>query len=680
MLIANATVVTLGAQPAIRDDHGLYIDGGKIAALGKTAKMRARYPDAEIMDAGGQLVMPGGICAHTHFYGAYARGMAIPAPAPRDFPEILRKLWWNLDRALDRDSVRASALVCLLDAVKHGATSLIDHHASPNCIDGSLDIIGAAVEQAGLRGVLCYEVSDRDGEEKMRAGIAENLRFLAATANHPQLRGSFGLHASLTLSDETLRACADAAPADAGFHIHVAEHEADEEDSLRRSGMRVAQRLDQYGIWRRNTIAAHCVHIDRAERDLLRERGVWVSHQPRSNMNNGVGAADIDGMLAAGMPLCLGNDGFSNNMWAEWKAAYLLHKVSNRDPRRADGGDIARMAWVNNAALMRQFFPELSIGEIAQGAAADIIFVDYKPFTPLTAGNLPWHLLFGFEASMVTTTICAGKVLMRDRQLLTLDEDEIAAAAPGFGAGRLATLRAACGRQPGLRHSTNRKDIDMKTLAILGGTGKEGAGLALRWARHGYRVIIGSRSPKRAESRAAEMSAELGDACIEGMGNADAAAAADIVILSVPYSAHAATLQSVREQCAGKALVDLTVPLQPPQISSVNLPPGQAAALEAQALLGESVTVVAAFQNVSAVKLRQLDRPVDCDVLVCADDADAKAATIELVSAAGMRGIDAGGLKNAVAAESLTPVLMHINRKYGVKGAGIRITGLGADS
>ncbi len=435
MLITNARIITLGAQPQILSDHALFIDGDAIGAVGATAELKARYPQAEIIDARGQIVMPGGICAHTHFYGAYARGLAIPGQPPRDFPQILQRLWWPLDKALDHDSVRASALVCLVDAIKHGTTSLIDHHASPACIDGSLDVIGEAVDQAGLRAVLCYEVSDRDGPDKMHAGIAENLRFMRAAAKHSRLRGTFGLHASLSLSEASLRACADAAPSESGFHIHVAEHEADQTDSLRRSELRVVQRLDRFGIWRDNTIAAHCVHIDEAERDLLARRGVWVSHQPRSNMNNGVGAADIDSMLDAGLPLCLGNDGFSNNMWAEWKAAYLLHKVVNRDPRRAAGDHIARMAWHNNASLMRRFFPEMPIGEIRPGAAADLILVDYQPFTPLTAGNLPWHLLFGFEASMVTTTICAGQLLMRDRQLLTLDEGAIAAAALDLAPG-----------------------------------------------------------------------------------------------------------------------------------------------------------------------------------------------------------------------------------------------------
>ena len=216
----------------------------------------------------------------------------------------------------------------------------------------------------------------------------------------------------------------------------------------------------------------------------------------------------------------------------------------------------------------------------------------------------------------------------------------------------------------------------MKTLAILGGTGKEGAGLAMRWALFGYRVIIGSRSEDKARIRAAEMNVELGGDYLTGLANAEAAVAADIVILSVPYSAHEPTLLAVREHCRGKVVVDLTVPLQPPEFMAVNLPAGGSAALEAQALLGTEVTVVAAFQNVSAVKLKQLDRAVDCDVLVCADSAESKAAVIELVKAAGMRGIDAGPLKNAVAAESLTPILLYINRAYKVKGAGIRITGL----
>jgi len=426
LLITNGTLVTWGDE--LVEDGALYLEDGRIAAVGKSADLTRQYPDAETLDARGQLVMPGNICAHTHFYGAFARGMAIPGPAPKDFPEILERLWWPLDLALDEEAVRYSALVCLVDAVKHGTTTLIDHHASPNVIDGSLDLIADAVDEAGLRATLCYEVTDRNGADGAQAGIGENVRFLRAAKDRPNVAATFGLHASLTLSDETLEACATAAdPLGSGFHIHVAEHEADEYDSLNRSGLRVVDRLDKFGILGPQTIVAHCVHVDAWEMDVLRDSGTWVTHQPRSNMNNAVGAAEIDAMLRGGVKLGLGNDGFSNNMWADWKTAYLLHKVANRDPRRAGGYDIVQMAIHNNAALAGMFFPDTPPGVLEPGAAADVMLVDYHPTTPLTAGNLPWHVIFGFEASMVTTTICAGQVLMRDRELLTLDEAAITA-------------------------------------------------------------------------------------------------------------------------------------------------------------------------------------------------------------------------------------------------------------
>ncbi len=433
MLITNATLITWGANNRIIENHGLYIEGDRIMDLGPSAELRAKYPDssgAAEIDAGGQYVMPGNICAHTHFYGAFARGMAIPGEAPKDFPEILERLWWKLDKALTLDDVRYSSLVCLIDAVKHGTTALIDHHASPNTIEGSLDVIAEAVEEAGLRACLCYEVTDRDGPEKAKAGVAENLRFLKSQISNPRPRiaATFGLHASLTLSDTTLETCRDAFDGHSyGFHIHAAESEADQYDSLKKSGARVIDRLRKFGVLGPRSIVAHCVHIDHLEAESLRETGAWVTHQPRSNMNNAVGAADVEALLRMGVKVGLGNDGFSNAMWDEWKAAYLHHKAARRDPRRMSGYAVAEMAVTNNAALANMFFPQAPLGALEPGAFADIIFVDYHPTTPMTVANLPWHILFGFESSMVTATICAGKVLMKDRRLLFLDEAEITA-------------------------------------------------------------------------------------------------------------------------------------------------------------------------------------------------------------------------------------------------------------
>jgi putative selenium metabolism protein SsnA len=429
-LITHARLATLGDAPRFIEDGALLIEDGCIAALGATVELSARYPAAERWDAAGQLVLPAAICAHTHFYGAFARGMAVPGEPATNFPQILERLWWRLDKALTLEDVRYSALVCLADAMRHGTTTLIDHHASPNSIAGSLDVVAEAVQEAGLRACLCYEVTDRDGPERARAGIAENVRFAKARSQKPevQIAATFGLHASLTLSDETLADCAAAAgDLGLGFHVHVAEDGADQEDSLRRSGKRAVHRLHDAGILGPRTIAVHCVHVDESEIELLAETGTWVTHQPRSNMNNGVGVAPVETMLRAGVDVGLGNDGFSNQMFAEMKAAYLVHKLWQRDPRAMPGDLVMRLAYANNARLARVFWPEVRLGELCEGAAADLVFLDYHPTTPLTAGNLPWHLLFGIEASAITATMCAGRVLMQDRRLLTLDEEAITA-------------------------------------------------------------------------------------------------------------------------------------------------------------------------------------------------------------------------------------------------------------
>lgn len=433
MLITNATLITWDEPNQLLTNHAISIEGNRIADFGPQEDLAVRYPTAERLDVGGQVVMPGNICAHTHFYGAFARGMPIPGKGPKDFPEILQKLWWPLDKSLTLEDVRYSALVCLLDAIRHGTTSLVDHHASPNAIEGSLDMIAGAVEQAGLRAVLCYEVTDRGGEKKAAQGIAENQRFIERTRRERVADGrvaaTFGLHASLTLSEKTLSACRGSVPKGMGFHIHVAEHEADQRDSLEKSGLRVVERLHRHGILGPHSIAAHAVHVDEHEIALLGETSTWVTHQPRSNMNNGVGVAPVEALLHAGVKVCMGNDGFTNDMWEEWKTAYLVHKVWQRDPQRMSASDVMRMGVMDNAALMNVFFPYAPIGVIAPGAYADLIFVDYASPTPLTAGNLPWHILFGFHESMVTTTIVDGKVLMKDRRLLTLDEDGITARA-----------------------------------------------------------------------------------------------------------------------------------------------------------------------------------------------------------------------------------------------------------
>ncbi len=431
LLITHGNVFTLGQANDHYPDGAVYVEGDTIVEVGASAGLEARHPYAERVDAGDKLVLPASICGHTHFYGAFSRGMAIPGTPATNFVEILEKLWWRLDRALLDEDVRTSAEICLVDAIRSGCTTLIDHHASPNAIDGSLDIIADAVKRAGVRASLCYEVTDRNGKDGAVAGIEENVRFIKRVnaEQDPQLGASFGLHAALTLSDETLATCATMGTSlGCGFHIHVAEDEADQQESLRLYNCRVVERLEKFGILGPRTIAVHCVHLDSYEKDILRETGTFVTHQPRSNMNNAVGLPDVAGLLQRGVNVSLGNDGFSNNMFAEMKAAYLAHKHNQRDPQAMPGDAVMRMAYANNTRLAEQFFPK-RVGELAPGAFADIVLLDYLPPTELTPGNLPWHIQFGVDGVHVTHTICGGRILMKDRQLTTMDEARVMARA-----------------------------------------------------------------------------------------------------------------------------------------------------------------------------------------------------------------------------------------------------------
>lgn len=432
MLIRHANLITWDTPNYILYNHAILIDEGVIKEIGTDAEMEEKYPIEEAIDAHSQYIIPSAICAHTHFYGAFSRGMQIPQPAPADFPEILRKLWWPLDQSLTLEDVRFSTLVCLIDAIRHGTTTLLDHHASPNAIPGSLDVIAEAVIESGLRASLCYEVTDRGGEKRTKEGIEENIRFISEIGKSwpkDRISASFGLHASLTLSDKTLDLCRSAVGDNIGFHIHVAEHSVDEYDSLHNYGMRVVDRLAKHHILNSKTILVHGVHIDAKEIEIIAENGAWLSHQPRSNMNNGVGLPLVSDMMRMGVRVCLGNDGFSNAMWEEWKACYFSHKLLHRDPRQMGADLIAKMAVYNNRELVKTLFDGLTVGIIRPGAKADLIFVNYAPFTDMNPDNLPWHIVFGFHESMITATIVDGKLLMKDGVFYTLDVERIIAQA-----------------------------------------------------------------------------------------------------------------------------------------------------------------------------------------------------------------------------------------------------------
>ncbi len=429
LLVGNGPLLSLVPGSPYQNDGAVAISGALIVDVGPTHELKARYPEAEWLDARGMLIMPGMTNTHMHLYSTFARGMALKDPPPGNFIEILQRLWWRLDKALTLEDVYYSALVPLLDCIKSGTTTIVDHHASPHAVQGSLEIIARAAEETGVRTCLSYEVSDRDGEEIMRQGIEENITAIKKyRGKEGLLSATFGLHASLTLSDATLAACREAeADVDSGFHIHVAEGTEDVENALERSGKRVVERLADHGILGPKTIAAHCVHITEREISILKETGTMVVHNPESNMSNAVGCSPVGDLLAAGVPVGLGTDGYTSDMFESLKVANLLRKHASGNPS-SGWVEVPAMAFDKNSIILSKFYTH-PVGRLEPGAYADIILVNYKSPTPLNADNWFGHLLFGFNGALVDTTIIGGKVLMRGRELLYLDEEAIAAKA-----------------------------------------------------------------------------------------------------------------------------------------------------------------------------------------------------------------------------------------------------------
>jgi putative selenium metabolism protein SsnA len=412
--LVNCTLASLAPRRVERGT--LLIEDGRVTHAG--GDLRATIAADERIDCKGRLVMPGNVCAHTHLYSALGRGMPPPARQPRNFPEILELVWWRLDRALDEATVRSSALVGILDAVRAGTTTLVDHHASPNFIDGSLDVIADGFQAIGARGVLCYEVTDRGGPERRRAGIAENARFLKRRDR--RLRGLVGAHASFTLEDESLDALAGLARDTAtGVHIHVAEDIFDEEDSIRRCGMRTALRLRRAGILRSQSIAAHGVHLDGEEIEAVTSARNWLVHNCRSNLNNSVGRAPV---ASFGLRSALGTDGIDGDMFAESRTAFFRAREVDLDTAAEQFTDML----ARGAELAGDLF-SLPLGRLEEGAAADLVVLDYEPPTPFSGDNLAWHWMFAMNSGMVRDVMVDGNWILRDREFTGVDEERIRA-------------------------------------------------------------------------------------------------------------------------------------------------------------------------------------------------------------------------------------------------------------
>ena len=422
LIVGNGRLYTGPQKKQLIEDGGLVISGERIIDVEKTSELKKKYKEAEFLDAKGKLIMPGFINAHEHIYSAFARGLSIKGNDPKNFLEILEGTWWNIDRHLTIDEVYYSAVATYIESIKNGVTFLNDHHASFGDIRGSLNVIAKAAALLGVRTVLCYEVSDRDGIDKRNDAIEENAAFIAehAIKKNNMLNGLFGLHASFTLSDETLDLVRSKNQTRVGYHVHIAEGLYDQEHCLSNYGVSVVERLYKEGILGPKTLAGHCIHISEKDMDILKETNTTVIHNPESNMANAVGAPDVIKLLDKGVRVGLGTDGYTHDVLESLKVANILQKHNRALPDR--GFMEAITCFNNNAAIASDTINDL-VGNLQKDYLADVILVDYKPNTPMTSDNFAGHLMFGISGSMTDTSIIGGKIVMQNRRLVGIDED-----------------------------------------------------------------------------------------------------------------------------------------------------------------------------------------------------------------------------------------------------------------
>lgn len=420
LLIGNGIVITKDPLHPLITDGGVCIENDYILEVGTTLSLKAKYPHATWLDAKGNLIMPGLINTHNHIYSAFARGISLNGPPSQNFLEVLENMWWRIDRHLTLEDTTYSAYWTLLDSIKNGVTTVFDHHASYGSIEGSLFAISDVANELGIRTNLCYEVSDRDGQEKMKAAVKENVDYMKTHRTDKNHRGMMGLHAAFTLSDSTLTYCAEQMPYDAGYHIHVAEGINDLHDSLKYHGKRIVNRLYDRGILGPKTIAGHCIHISPEEMGILKATDTMVVHNPESNMGNAVGCPPVLELFKKHILIGLGTDGYTNDLFESLKVANLLHKHHLGNPSVA-WVEIPTMLFDHNVSIVNRFF-DTPVGILKAGASADVIIAEYIPQTPLTPNNIYSHLLFGLNGRCITTTIASGKILMKDREILVADE------------------------------------------------------------------------------------------------------------------------------------------------------------------------------------------------------------------------------------------------------------------
>ena len=424
LVIGNGRMITRDASNPFVENGAVAMDGNTIVMVGVTEEVKKVYPDAEFVDAKGGVIMPAFINAHEHIYSSFARGLSINGYNPQGFLDILDGQWWTIDRHLTLEQTKYSAVETLISCIRNGVTTVFDHHASFGQIGGSLFTIADVAKELGVRACLCYEISDRDGMDKARESVMENAEFIryALKDDTDMIAGMMGMHAQFTISDATMELAAANKPDEVGYHIHVAEGIEDLHDCLKKYGKRIVDRLMDFNILGEKTLLGHCIYINPHEMDLIKDTNTMVVHNPESNMGNACGCPPTMELVHRGILTGLGTDGYTHDMIESYKVANVLHKHHLCDANAA-WGEVPKMLFENNAAIANRYF-KTPLGVLKEGAAGDVIVVDYNPPTQLDASNINGHILFGMTGRDVVTTVANGRVLMKDREIKVIDVEE----------------------------------------------------------------------------------------------------------------------------------------------------------------------------------------------------------------------------------------------------------------
>ncbi len=413
-LFKNVRIMQTKAPFEVLEGMDVLVKGDTIAQIGKEIVAQ----DAKVINAKGKTLMPGNVCSHHHYYSGLSRGMLVNAGPQTDLIQILREWWWRLDRSLDEEACYYSSLICSLDAIAAGTTSVVDHHASPNFIKGSLSTIKKGMEEVGLRGMTCYEVTDRNGGmSEVEAAVQENVDF-ATSGTSNMVKAMIGGHAPFTIPDEGLKLMSEACnTTGSGVHIHVGEGDYDQIQSHHRYGKDIAKRLESFDLLRENSLLVHGVYLSEDEINTLNAHKCFLAHNPRSNMNNQIGYNNKIPMVDK---LIVGTDGIGANMFEELKVAFFKH----RDDKGPWWPNEFVEALNRGNQLIETYF-DGNYGEVKEGYKADLTLVDYKSPTPLVSDNAAGHFIWGMSSNSVHSVMINGEMVLENREFVGIDVDEI---------------------------------------------------------------------------------------------------------------------------------------------------------------------------------------------------------------------------------------------------------------